>query len=163
MTMRKNVSARRPKDAPPPKTPPGEKATLVGFLDYLRDAVVAKVEGAPEPAVREPGVDSGTNLLGLVKHLGHVELAQFLGEAPSSWPKTFRPTAEDTVESLVAAYREAIGRADEALAAHDDLDEPLRPTGPPLRWVLTHTIEETGRHAGQMDILRERIDGATGR
>ena len=51
----------------------------------------------------------------------------------------------------------------EAIAAATDLAAPLRPDGPSLRWALTHMIEETGRHAGHADILRELIDGATGR
>ena len=63
----------------------------------------------------------------------------------------------------MAAYRGAVDRANEAIAAAADLAAPLRPDGPSLRWAFTHMIEETGRHAGHADILRELIDGATGR
>ena len=64
---------------------------------------------------------------------------------------------------VVADYRAAVAEANEAMAAATDLAAPLRPDGPSLRWALTHMIEETGRHAGHADILRELIDGATGR
>src|SRR5689334_19546575 len=59
----------RRRDQPPPKTGGGEAEVLRGFLDYLRESVVAKVEGAPEPQVRTAAVPSGTNLLGLLHHL----------------------------------------------------------------------------------------------
>jgi Protein of unknown function (DUF664) len=75
-------------------------------------------------------------------------------------------TAADTTESVSAQYRAASERAD-AIAAAASLDEPCRrPPGPepvPLRWVLMHLLEETARHAGHADILRELIDGSTGR
>jgi len=57
-------------DTRPPRTGAGEKATLLGFLDYLRAAIAAKADGVPDPQVRTAGVPSGTSLLGLVKHLG---------------------------------------------------------------------------------------------
>lgn len=60
-------------DTPPPRTSGDEKNVLVGFLDYLRASVAAKLDGVGEPDVRAPGVSSGTNLLGLVKHLTSVE------------------------------------------------------------------------------------------
>ncbi len=152
--------ARR-RDAGPPRTGAGEKDVLVGFLDYLRAAVVAKAEGVPEPDVRTPGVPSGTNLLGLVKHLTHVERHWLLGEKVTGWQATFHPRPDESAEEIVAAYRETTARANEVLAAYPDLAAP-GPRGT-LRWTLTHLIEETARHAGHADILRELIDGATGR
>ncbi len=160
----KKSSRPRTHDVPQPKTPSDERGTLLGFLDYLRDRVIAKIDGVPEPEIRTPGVDSGTNLLGLIKHLGYVERHQFLGEKPRSWPSTFRATAEETVAGLLAHYREAIRLANEVITAAPDLNTPVEgSSGPPLRWHLIHAIEETARHAGQMDIIRERIDGVTGR
>ncbi|TDC31554.1 DinB family protein [Kribbella albertanoniae] len=155
-------------DAGPPRTGGSEKETLVGFLDYLREAVARKVEGAPEPAVRTPGVESGTSVLGLAKHLTAVERYYFLGADVRSWPGTMRPGAKDTVESVVAAYREAVRQANEVIAGYVDLTAPAPPTArkgseASMRWLLVHMIEETGRHAGHVDILREQIDGATGR
>lgn len=159
-------SARR-RDTRPPRTGPAERDTLVGFLDYLRGCVVEKVRDAPEPAVRTPGVPSGTNLLGLLKHLTHVERFMFLGEVVADWPATFHANADETVAEVVAGYEDAVDRANAVIAGYDDLtarvDRPGAGDAPSMRWALTHMVEETGRHAGHMDILRELIDGATGR
>ncbi|MFK4083585.1 DinB family protein [Kribbella sp. NPDC020789] len=134
----------------------------MGFLDYLRESVARKAEGAPEPAVRTAGVESGTNVLGLVKHLTAVERYLFLGEDVRAWASTFRPKADETVESVVAAYREVVRQANEVIAAYSDL-EATTPRGSTMRWLLVHMVEETARHAGHADILREQIDGSTGR
>ena len=141
---------------------------LLGFLDYLRASVAAKIEGVSEPQVRTPGVASGTNLLGLVRHLTHVERFTFLGEDVTDWPATFHAQPDETVEGLLAAYRDATARANAVIEACTDLTAPVaRPTrrgrAPSMRWALAHMIEETGRHAGHADILRELIDGSTGR
>ncbi|MFJ8911483.1 DinB family protein [Amycolatopsis sp. NPDC102389] len=152
----------RKRDAGPPSTGAGEKDVLLGFLDYLRTAVLAKAEGVPEDLARAPGVSSGTNLLGLVKHLTHVERHWLLGHRVTDWKATFHPGPDDTTASILAAYRETIAEANDEIASWDD----LAATGPrrgSRRWTLTHLIEETARHAGHADILRELIDGATGR
>lgn len=155
---------RRGKDAGPPQTGADEKATLHGFLNYLRDAIAAKVAGVPEPQVRTAGVPSGTNLLGLVKHLTHVERHYFLGERTTDWRRTMRPSPDETVDGVLAGYRDAVDRANQAIDACPDLTLPAhRGPSPSMRWVLVHLIEETGRHAGHADILREQLDGATGR
>ncbi|UQU65822.1 DinB family protein [Couchioplanes caeruleus] len=158
----------RKRDTGPTWTAPDEKATLVGFLGYLRNAVVDKVSGVPEPQVRTAGVPSGTHLLGLVKHLTAVERFYFLEEPMTDMRRTFRPTRLETVDGLVAAYRAAAAEANEVIETWTDLTLPApRPPGrgsaPSRRWVLVHMIEETGRHAGHADILREQIDGSTGR
>ena len=149
-------------DHKPPGIAADEKTTLQGFLNYLRDAIAAKVTGVPEPQVREPGVASGTNLLGLIKHLTAVERYYFLGEQVRSWPGTFKPTAKDTIEGVLAGYRQAVADANAVIDGYDDLTRAA-PGGQSMRWLLTHMIEETGRHAGHADIIREQIDGATGR
>ena len=156
------------KDTGPPWTAPDEKGTLVGFLDYLRSAIVDKVADVPEPAVRTAGVPSGTSLLGLVKHLTAVERFYFLQEPITDLRRTFRPTRAETVAGLLAGYRATTRQANEVIGTWTDLAGPApRPPGralpPSRRWVLVHLIEETGRHAGHADILRERIDGSTGR
>jgi hypothetical protein len=130
--------------------------------------MVSNVEGAPEPQVRTAGVPSGTSVLGLVKHLDYVERFYFLGEEVNDWSATFRPTPEDTIDGVLASYEEAVSQANEIINACEDLSQPAprsaRPrTAPTMRWILVHMIEETGRHAGHADILREQIDGATGR
>ena len=155
-------------DHRPPQTGAGEKATLVEFLNYLRRAMQSNLAGAPEPQVRTAGVPSGTSVLGLVKHLSHVERFYFLGEDVSDWSATFRPTSGDTIDSVAASYAEAVAQANEIIEACEDLSQPAprsaRPqAAPAMRWILVHMIEETGRHAGHADILREQIDGATGR
>jgi hypothetical protein len=153
-------------DRRPPRTADSEKEVLLGFLDYLRGCVIEKVSGVTEPAVREAGVASGTNLLGLVKHLTHVERFHFLGETATDWPATFHAAPEETVEAVVSEYRQAVQAANDAIAACADLSSAAaRPGRTPvtMRWALTHMVEETARHAGHMDILRELIDGSTGR
>ncbi|MDG4828761.1 DinB family protein [Solwaraspora sp. WMMD1047] len=162
------TARRRAKDTGPAWTGTGEKETLRGFLDYLRDAIANKLTGVPEPQVRTAGVASGTNLLGLVKHLAAVERFYFLGEDVGNWRATMRPTAAETVDSVLADYRDTVERANQVIDACPDLAQPAprpprRGPAPSMRWVLVHMIEETGRHAGHADILREQIDGSTGR
>ncbi|WP_405793444.1 DinB family protein [Streptomyces sp. NBC_01506] len=159
---------KRHGDTPPPRTGGSETEVLRGFLDYLRQSIAAKVEGAPEPDVRTAAVPSGTNLLGLLNHLIHVERATFLGDRVTDWQATFHAAPSDSVADVVARYRTTVARADDVLDECADLGARVprpRPNtpAPSVRWALTHMIEETGRHAGHADILREQIDGATGR
>ena len=156
------------RDTPPPRTGSSEAEVLRGFLDYLRTSIAMKVDGAPEPQVRAAAVPSGTNLLGLLNHLAFVERSMFLGEEVTDWQATFQAAPEDDAAEVVARYREAVERANGLLDGCTDLAAPLpRPRpgrpAPSVRWALTHMIEETGRHAGHADILRELIDGTTGR
>jgi hypothetical protein len=167
MAMSPTRTGRR-RDTPPPSTGPDEKDVLLRFLDYLRESAAAKVQGVPEPEVRTPGVPSGTNLLGLITHLTYVERFTFMDEDVSDWKATFHPRAEETVASVLAGYRDAVARSNEVIAACTDLTAPVRrlpgrKKAPTMRWALVHMIEETGRHAGHLDILRELVDGGTGR
>lgn len=159
--------ARR-RDTPPPRTGNTESEVLRGFLDYLRTSIAAKVEGTPEPDARTAQVPSGTNLLGLLHHLTNVERSMFLGENINDWPATFQAPAWETGNDVVARYREVVEEANLVIDGCTDLSAPVPRTtpgrpAPSLRWALTHMIEETGRHAGHADILRELIDGTTGR
>ncbi|SHJ68728.1 Protein of unknown function [Nocardiopsis flavescens] len=156
------------RDRPPPRTGPTEREVLTGFLDYLRDSALAKVEGIAERDLRTPGVPSGTRPLGLIAHLARVERFVFLGEHPGDWQATFHAAPDRSAQDVLRDYREAVAAADLAIAACGDLGRPVRPGGPgkpapSLRWSLAHMIEETGRHAGHLDILCELIDGRTGR
>ncbi|GHG87738.1 DinB family protein [Streptomyces lanatus] len=158
----------RHRDTPPPRTGGSEREVLRGFLDYLRTSMAAKVDGAPEPRVRTAEVPSGTNLLGLLNHLTYVERSIFLGEEVTDWKATFEAAPADSVADVVTRYRDAVQRANELLDGCTDLGAPVpRPRpgrpAPSVRWAVTHMIEETGRHAGHADILRELIDGSTGR
>ena len=80
-----------------------------------------------------------------------------------------KPTGDETAEDVLADYRATIARANQVIETWTDLTRPApRPPGrralpPSQRWVLVHMIEEVGRHAGHADILREQLDGSTGR
>jgi hypothetical protein len=157
-------------DLRPPEVMADEKATLLVFLDYLRDAVAAKPAGVSEEDARRCLVPSGTSLLWLVKHLTAVEWAWFLYSfAGESAARPDEPVCgADTIDGVLTAYRSMIRRCNGAIAAVTDLSRPgvrsSRQTAPPsLRWILTHMIEETARHAGHADIIREQIDGSAGR
>ncbi|WP_411148188.1 DinB family protein [Streptomyces sp. A30] len=151
----------------------GEKETLRASLDRHRDAVLWKLEGLDDEQLRRPVTPSGTNLLGLVKHLGSVEYGWFVGafggEVEPLWfdPYEDMMVGEDEPTSRITDfYGRARTAADRTISALS-LDEQGRPAwreddSVSLRWVLVHMIEETARHAGHMDILRELIDGATG-
>jgi uncharacterized damage-inducible protein DinB len=166
------VTQLRPDNNRPPSTDSDEKATLLAFLDYQRDAVAAKAVGISDEQGRTPGVPSGTSILGLIRHLTAAERLWFeeqfdggpaIGE--TDLEMAIRP--EETAAGLLAAYREAIRRSNEIIAACDGMSQPsVRPARGEtrtLRWTMLHVLGETTRHAGHADILREQIDGATGR
>ena len=149
----------------------GEIATSLAFLGYLRDGVSRKLDGLTEAQARAGLVPSGTSLLGLVKHLTTVEAywmqRRFAGlEIARVVDGTgFGLADDDTIASVRSAYREAAERSDAIASAAGDPERPLAlgTHGLTLRWVLAHVAEETARHAGHADILREHTDGATGR
>lgn len=157
-------------DRPTPFRLVGERDLLVDFLDYVREGVVAKVAGlGAEDAVRS-GVASGTSLLGLVKHLTWVEAFWctdiFCGLDDPLPREELEPG--DDVDSVIAAYRAASERTNAVVRAEPDLDvrcarKGVAPEPMSLRWVLVHLVEETARHAGHADIIREQLDGDTGR
>ena len=157
------------------------KNTLQRYLQSGRDALVWKLDGLGEYDIRRPLVPTGTNLLGLVKHLAGVEYGYFgltfgrpfddelswLGEDAQAnadmWAR-----AEESRSDIVDLYRRAWVHADTTIAELD-LDSVGRvPWWPEdrsevtLHQVLIHVIAETHRHAGHADIVRELIDGAVG-
>ncbi|WP_084468901.1 DinB family protein [Nocardiopsis trehalosi] len=153
----------------------GEREILETFLDYLRYAVVRKIRGVPESDARHRPLGSATSLAGIAVHLTLVERNWFHRVLPGrtceevgldlSDPEATWTVPEDaTVDGVLAEY-ERVCAESRAIAAGYALDatavhEELGPTS--LRWILVHMVEETGRHAGHADILRERIDGVTG-
>ena len=149
-----------------------EGFVLLAYLSKMREAVVRTTEGLSDEQVRTPGVPSGTNLLGIVQHLTGVEEhwfgRVFLGEAHLVANKSMQVPAGVTRDRVVASYRRAYERSDEITQAHPDLSTRAAVPNPgeeqrdSLRVILGHMIEETARHAGHADILREQIDGATG-
>jgi hypothetical protein len=156
------------------------KADLLVYLQRGREAVVWKLEGASELDVRRPLTPTGTNLLGLVKHLTAME-AGYLGEVfgrplpePLPWAEDddveadMWATPDESRAELVALYRRACANSDATVAALD-----LATTGtvpwwpeerrhPTLQRVLVHLLAETQRHAGHADVVRELVDGAAG-
>ena len=152
----------------------GEKESLQVALDRHRDAVLWKLEGLDDAALRRAMTPSGTNLLGLVKHLGAVEYGWFcdtFGREIEPLPfddddpdADLRVRPDETTEDVLAFYARARAAADRVI---DELD--LETTGTAwfgdavsLRWVLVHMVEEYARHLGHADLLRERIDGRLG-
>ncbi|MCU1401111.1 MAG: hypothetical protein JWN62_4220 [Acidimicrobiales bacterium] len=151
-----------------------EKECLVVSLDRHRDVVLWKIRGLKDEQLRRPMTPTGTTLLGLVKHLAAVEYGWFcetFGHQPEDSPfdeddpdADLRIEPGETTADVIAYYARARAAADEVITALDVdaigtswMGEPVS-----MRWVLIHMIEETARHAGHMDILRELIDGATG-
>ncbi|MFI5040244.1 MAG: DinB family protein [Acidimicrobiales bacterium] len=147
-----------------------ERDVLLYYLDKMRDAVVRTSEGLTDKQQRTPGVPSGTNLLGLIQHLTGVEMhwfeRVFLGEEHSIGDSMDVP-ANATRDEVVAGYRAACARSNQIVRACPDLSTMAKIANPgqdqkdSLRRILAHMIEETARHAGHADILREQTDGAT--
>lgn len=151
-----------------------EKESLKVSLDRHRDAVLWKLEGLGDDDLRRSLVPSGTSLLGLVKHLGSVEYGWFcetFGRQTEPLPydeddpdSDMRARPDETTEDILAFYGRARAAADKAIAELDVEDTGTAWFGEAvtMRWVLIHMIEETARHAGHVDILRELIDGMAG-
>ena len=147
----------------------GEKETMLAFLGYLRAGVDRKLEHLSDADARRRLVASETTLLGLVKHLTSVEIywgqRRLVGSDVVMRGDGFELDDTDTVDTVRRAYAEAGRRTDENVAACPDLEQPLAfgRYGLTLRWMLAHLVEETARHAGHADILRELVDGDRGR
>ncbi|HKA85751.1 MAG TPA: DinB family protein [Acidimicrobiales bacterium] len=160
----------------------GDELTLLSqFLDYHRATLVQKVSGLDRQQLGTRLGPSTLTLAGLVKHLALVEDSWFdkrlLGheerepwasvdwEADPDWE--FRTAIDDEPEDLLALYADACERSRAAIAEVGDPDRlaatPSRRGEPlTLRWIMLHMIEETARHNGHADLLRENIDGVTG-
>jgi len=161
-----------------PGTLTGERAALEEWLDYHRATLAMKCEGLDEAQLRTASAPpSDLNLLGLVRHMAEVERGWFrrvlAGEeigrlyATEDDPdRDIHVTDEDTWEEAYAAWQDEIARARTLAAAHalDDLGAGKHRSGEMfnLRWIYLHMIEEYARHNGHADLIRERIDGATG-
>jgi uncharacterized damage-inducible protein DinB len=152
----------------------GEKESLRVSLERHHDVVLWKLVDLDDEQLRRPMTPSGTNLLGLVKHLAAVEYGWFchtFGRETEPLPfdeddenADLRVTAEESTAQVVAFYERARAATDTVIDELDLDDVGTAWSGQTvsLRWVLIHMIEETCRHAGHMDIVRELIDGATG-
>ena len=151
-----------------------EKALLSAFLDYERDTVLWKLTGLSDEQLRVLRTPSGMSLLGLVKHLAYVERSWFqrgfMGQdAYVPWfsgdeDADFRIEQDETAASVLAFYRDEIDESNRIVAdaeLHDMMARDAQPRRS-LRWILIHLIEETARHAGHADLMREMADGQTG-
>ncbi|MBN9390017.1 MAG: DinB family protein [Chloroflexi bacterium] len=155
-----------------------ERETLNGFLDYHRATILKKVQGVDEEKGKRPSMPPSTlNLVGLVKHLAVNEIwwfqDRFAGLNPQGLPDAdndpeadFRVEPGETLAGLIAYYNEAC-EASRRIVASASLDDLSAATGRDgtkftLRWIILHMIEETARHNGHADLLREGIDGVTG-
>ena len=155
-------------DQRPPRRSGDERDTLLTLLRFQRESFVRKVEGLAEEDARWSPVPSGTSLLWLTRHLAYAEsvwvLGRFAGrrrEVPAN-----EVPERDSVAAAVEAYRATWRAVDEVVlsASLDDGckdDEQQPPVD--LRWIVAHLLEETARHAGHADIIRELRDGSIGR
>lgn len=155
-----------------------ERATLEAFLDLYRGTIKRKVRGVSEEDAVRRLVPSATTLAGIVKHLRWVELGWFqrvlAGRPPEDLPPVpwtdqdpdadFRLEPGETLARVIAEYDQECARSRAVAAEHslDDTGTHRRLGQVSLRWIYVHMIEETARHAGHADILREQIDGTTG-
>lgn len=144
-----------------------------GFLDWYRAVVERKVEGLSREDATRVVTPTGLNPLGIVSHLAAGELGWFVGTFAGDTADlteesfSFRVQSEETVESVVASYRAACDRSRPVVDSAASLDSLSALTDDyrgnvSLRWVLVDMIEETARHAGHLDLMREQLDGRTG-
>jgi hypothetical protein len=155
------------------------KEYLLGDLQRVREVMVSKLEGLSEYDARRPLTATGTNLLGLIKHLSIWE-SRYFGEVfdrpyPGEWRRWDAPdghldemwvTAAESRSEILDRYRDVCTHSDATIAALT-IDAPGHVPWWPrpnvkLFNVMVHMLTETTRHAGQADILREQLDGAVG-
>jgi len=155
----------------------GERETLEGFLDWYRAVVERKVDGLTPSDAKRVMTPTGMSALGIVKHLGWVERGwfreTFAGEdveaidVDGDDSVEFAIGGDDTVESVIAFYRAEVEHARRVFRDAPSLDAlSVRETSyleqVSLRWIMVHMLEETARHAGHLDLMREKIDGQVG-
>jgi hypothetical protein len=162
---------------------PSERDQLRHFLSEQRAAVLGIIDGLSEQQLRSPVLPSGWTPIGMVKHLGGAEehwLQQVFAGADGdyAWPdgidEPYDPDApfrtDHDTAVVIDYYRRQSALTDEILDTtplealpkaphrHPLPDEPTMQ----LRWIALHLIEETARHAGHLDVVRELLDGSTG-
>lgn len=154
-----------------------EREALELNLDAQREGLLRKIDGLDDATARQAPTASSLSLLGLVKHAATWEARWFQGivagrELPDGWPRV-RPEPydadmvvdeTDTVDYWVASYREQIEESRAVVAALDLSSPCARPDiiDCNVRYVMFHMIQETARHAGHADIIRETLDGSRG-
>lgn len=143
-----------------------ERELFLTWLAYLRGAVMRKLDGLDDASARWTPDGRLVPLLGIVNHLTHVEWRWIdgcmYGEEVSRSEGEFAPSAEVTVESALAAYRDRARATDSAVRSMPLSQAARREPDKDLRWVLLHLVNETARHAGHADATREMLDGGVG-
>jgi uncharacterized damage-inducible protein DinB len=172
------IAAMTTTDRAMPPLEADERTTLDGWLDFYRATLATKCDGLSDEQLRTASVPpSPLTLLGLVQHMAEVERNWFrrvlLGEqAPPIYDPGADPQGRDggfdlsdavTFDNARATWEDEISQA-RANSSARSLDEtsPFMGGQVTLRWIYNHMIGEYARHAGHADLLRERIDGATG-
>lgn len=158
---------------PVPRNDDGELDTALAFLAFARESVLKKTDGLDDEQLRRVLVGTGTNLLGLVQHLTVAERLWFghhvagLQGDDDAFDFGMEVPADRCTADVLGAYRAAIADSDRMIREARSLDtkvlRPVEGTWHTVRWVIAHMTSETARHAGHADILREQIDGVTGR
>lgn len=149
-----------------------ERTAVTGFLQRQRDLVAWKVRGADDEALRGQATATGLTAHRVVRHLSNVERSWirdvFAGEVGLGYNWTdkepdgeLRVPLDVTIEQLLADYATEAALCD-AVVARSSLDDLSTTRGMTLRWILLHLVEETARHLGHLDLLREQADGAVG-
>jgi uncharacterized damage-inducible protein DinB len=149
-----------------------KRTTLTGFLQRQRDLVAWKVAGASDEVLRSVRTPTGMTLPGLVRHLMNVERSWIRDDFAGQTGLTFdwsdedrdgewRVPADVPMSELLADYQAESALCDGIIAAAS-LDDLTVDRQFSLRWILVHLIEETARHLGHIDLLRENADGTTG-
>jgi uncharacterized damage-inducible protein DinB len=158
---------------PPPRSG-DERTLLTTYLDYQRTVFLRKVGGLSEDDLRRVMTPSGLTLLGMLKHLAHVERlwfrVTFAGEdVRSGWSQEnpdadWHPEPHESAKVLLDLFHDEVerSRAIVEAASLDDLASGRDADGATLRWILFHMLEEYARHLGHADLMREGIDGRTG-
>lgn len=154
----------------------GETEMLGAFLDAMRLVIRRKLDDVSDEQARATPTASSLSLLGIVKHLAWTECRWFrecfadeeLDDPRSRGDASFEFAVEpfDTVESVLTFYDEQCTRARAITMRAASLEVLAVNRGFPneisLRWIVLHMIEETARHAGHADVIRETLDGSTG-
>jgi uncharacterized damage-inducible protein DinB len=153
-----------------------EREGLLAFLQHQREAVRNATLGLQDDQARRRPTPSGLTLGGLVKHLADAEQGwidrvagvPLVDASFNDYMASFVLADDETLAGVLEQYEEASAHTDAVIESVDDLGRavPLPeapwypdPEGCTVRWILLHLIEETARHAGHADIIREALDG----
>lgn len=158
--------------APQAELPDGttdEREALLRWLGFLRGAIARKLDGVTDADARWRPDGALISLLGIVQHLTNVEHrwidGGFRGAPIERHEAEFHPAASLTAADALGAYRAQAVRTDAVVRELDGLEVPCARRAAKhtdLRWVLLHLIQETARHAGHADAVRELLDGTRG-